>query len=106
MLSETEGAVVDLVVPRGPADEAGLWGRASMRNKRASVALGESGDLITAIDGVKVRSVADLASYLAESGRHVGDLVTLRVVRNARVLEVSVRLSARDDKQGDLVGAI
>jgi hypothetical protein len=36
----------------------------------------------------------------------VGDLVTLQVVREGEVLEISVRLCARDARLADLVGAI
>lgn len=94
-----------VVLPGGPAEEAGLRG-ARFGDEHSGWNAPAPGDVITAIDGVKVKSVGDLASYLADSGKHVGDVVRLEVVREGGGLEVTVRLGARDDKQADVVGAI
>ena len=102
---EAEGAKVVLVVPGSPASEVQMEGARSLE-VRPDGTLGESGDVITAIDGVSVRSVDDLASYLSCSGAQVGDVARLQVVRAGEALEVSVRLRARDDKQADLSGAL
>ena len=103
--SEVQGAMLFVVLPGGPADEAQLRG-ARFGDEQSGWRAPGPGDVITAIDGVSVKSVGDLASYLAGSGKRVGDVVRLQVVREGKVLEVSVRLGARDDKQADLIGAI
>ena len=73
------------------ADEAGLRG-ARYTVVQDCEALEEAGDVIVAIDGVTVKTASDLAAYLASSGVRVGDVVTVRVVRGAEVLDVPVRL--------------
>jgi S1-C subfamily serine protease len=71
------GALVVAVARNGPADDAG---------ERA-------GDLIKAVDGAPVRSVADLFKAL---GTHApGDRVRLRVSRGARPRRVDATLAKR-----------
>jgi S1-C subfamily serine protease len=103
--SAPEGAMVFVVLPGTAAEQAGLRG-AGFGDENSGWKAPLPGDVITAIDGVRVKSVGDLASYLAGSGKHVGDVVSLQLVREGELLEVSLRLGARDDKQADLVGAL
>jgi 2-alkenal reductase len=103
--SAAQGAMVYVVLPGSPAEKAGIQG-VRFGDERSGWKAPIPGDVITAIDGVSVRSVGDLASYLADSDRHVGDVVRLQVMREGEVVEVSVRLGARDDKQAELVGAL
>lgn len=96
--AEAEGAKVVLVLAGSPADEARLEGARSLV-VREDGTLGESGDVITAVDGMRIRSARDLAAYLAESGVQVGSVVRLNIVRAGEELEVFVRLGARDTRQ-------
>ena len=77
-----EGLIVVDVLPGGPAAHAGLTGVDRGR--------GTLGDVIVAIDGKPVRSVADLSAALEARG--VGATVTLRVERNGATREVNVRV--------------
>jgi putative serine protease PepD len=73
------GAVITEVVPGGPAADAGL----------------RVGDVVTAVDGLAVRSMVDLAgrirSYLPD------DEVLLDVMRNGETITLTATLSARQD---------
>jgi len=72
-----EGVLV-LEAPRGsPGAEAGLVG--CMRTKDGQLVLG---DLITQVNGNKVKTVEDLLTYVEEV--EVGTTVTLTVARNAK----------------------
>ena len=91
-LGTPRGALIQQVVPGGPADKAGL--RAGTRRvtfQEQPWRIG--GDIITKIDGQPVRRDADLARGL---DRHApGDRVILTIVRDGRVREVPVRLGTR-----------
>jgi S1-C subfamily serine protease len=91
-LGTPRGALLQQVVPDGPADKAGL--RAGTRRatfQEQSWRIG--GDIITKIDGVPVTGDSDLARGL---DRHVpGDRTILTIVRDGRVSEVPVRLGTR-----------
>jgi len=104
--AETEGAMLAVVLPGSPADKAQLRGASYVQDPLGGTTLGAPGDVVVAIDGVKVESADDLSSYLSISGKRVGEVVRLDVVRDGKALEVSVRLAARYDKQADLAGAI
>ncbi len=107
------GAMIVQVLTGGPADRAGLIGEHGLTLSTSIVSassggemadgIDESGDVVTEIDGRAVKSSDDLVVYLAGSGKRVGDIVRLRIQREGQVLEVPVRLSARDEDQ---VGAI
>jgi S1-C subfamily serine protease len=91
-----EGILVAQVFPGGPAERAGL--RAGRRRAQAAnriVVLG--GDIITAIDGVKLKSVDDLTAYL-DAQREVGDTVRLEIVRDGRPMSLPVRLAELPDE--------
>jgi len=95
-----EGAMVVHTLPGSAAEVAGLrYARYAVTPDSSE--LEAAGDVIVAIDGVKVKAASDVAAYLAFSGVGVGDVVTLRVVREAEAREVSVRLRARDATQPD-----
>lgn len=82
------GVYVIHVVPDSGADRAGLV--------PASIADGSGlergGDVITAIDGVEVRDVQELARIIDSHG--VGDAVTLTVVRDGLTLTIEAVLGA------------
>jgi putative serine protease PepD len=81
-LPVTEGVVVIEVVPGGSAEAAGLRGLMG----------DEFGDIITGIDGERVRTGDDLTRLLDR--RNVGDVVRVEVFRNGRTTTVPVRLLA------------
>ena len=55
------------------------------------------GDIITAIDGVKLKSVDDLTGYL-DAQRQVGDTVRLDLVREGRPMTLQVKLGELPDE--------
>ena len=71
------------VVPGGPAQEAGI--RGSRRSLR-------SADIITAIDGVSMKTADDLIAYVQT--KDVGDAITITVYRNGDTLEFTATLGA------------
>ncbi|HEX6010251.1 MAG TPA: trypsin-like peptidase domain-containing protein [Geminicoccaceae bacterium] len=80
---DAPGVVIAEVVPGSAADRAGLRGL-DLRARRL-------GDVITHIDGRRVRTVAELAEALRAAG--IGNLARLTVVRDGRELEVSVEVT-------------
>ncbi len=89
----TRGALIEDVVPGGPADQAGLRGGSDPVTYRGlNITLG--GDIITAIDGLAVNDFNELISYLT-ANTHPGQVVTLTVVRGGDTIEVEVTLGAR-----------
>ena len=71
------------VVPGGPAQRAGI--RGSRRSLR-------SADIITAIDGVSMKTADDLIAYVQT--KDVGDTITITVYRNGETLEFTATLGA------------
>lgn len=87
------GALVAQVEPGGPADEAGLQGsdqQADIMGVPAAV----GGDVIIAMDGEPINSMDDLITQLARTG-HVGQTVTLTIIRDGQEQDVQVTLQAR-----------
>jgi S1-C subfamily serine protease len=83
----TKGVVILRVTPGSPAEAAGLRGVQAEGGGRIV-----PGDIIVAVDGTEVDSVARLLGRLDE--RAVGDTVRLTVVRGGERVEVSVTLQA------------
>jgi S1-C subfamily serine protease len=77
-LETANGVLVSDVFSDGPAAAAGI----------------QKGDVIVAIDGISVREVADLTSYLGEF-KSPGDSVTLNIIRGTTRMEISVKVNAR-----------
>jgi S1-C subfamily serine protease len=97
-LPVTYGAWVQAVVAGGPADRAGLRaGREERRFQADGYLVG--GDLITAVDGVKLVDDAALNVVLLDT--KPGEQVTLRVYRDGRPRDVKVRLGSRPSESGD-----
>jgi hypothetical protein len=71
------GALVEFVVPGGPADQAGL----------------QPGDVITAVNGRSIAGPADLASAIG--GMHTGQRVSLQVHRAGQQAVIEVTLGSR-----------
>jgi S1-C subfamily serine protease len=86
------GALLQSVVPGGPADDAGL--RGGRTDTGAGVAAG--GDLVVAIEGEPVRNPDDLASAVAE--RSPGDEVEIEYYRGEERRTATARLGERPDE--------
>jgi S1-C subfamily serine protease len=92
------GALVEDILPNGPADKAGLLGSSkSVTIDGQDVHVG--GDLITAIDAAPVKSIEDVIAYLADHTT-VGQKVTLTVLRDGKEQKLEVTLEARPAKTG------
>jgi serine protease Do len=90
---DQHGALVEQVVPNGPADKAGLLGS----NQQVTIngqAIPVGGDVITAIDGQSVKTMDDVIAYLTDH-TDVGQKVTLTILRNGKEMSVEVTLQAR-----------
>ncbi|HLL77421.1 MAG TPA: trypsin-like peptidase domain-containing protein [Pyrinomonadaceae bacterium] len=85
-LPVAEGVVVLEVIPGGSAEAAGLRGMGLSEESAAA------GDIITAIDGERVKTGDDLTRLLDR--RNVGDVVRVEVFRNGRSTTIPVRLLA------------
>ncbi len=73
------GVLVNRVVAGSPAEKAGL----------------EKGDVIVSVNGHQVDSPDQLAEVIG--GRHAGDDVSVRIVRNGERQTLSATLASRDD---------
>lgn len=91
-----EGLLVLQVVPKSPAYYSGIKGG----NKRVvvgNVVLPLGGDIITAIDGVKLYKENDLTNYL-ESKKKIGETAKVTIVRGNNILDISVKLFEKPEK--------
>lgn len=91
-LGTARGAWVQVVVPGGPADRAGLragTARATFQEQPWR----DGGDVITKVDDVAVRTDADLARSL--DGRTPGQTVQITIVRDRKARTLPVRLGTR-----------
>lgn len=89
--SEVQGAYVLSIPPGSPADRAGL--RAGETPTRFQ-GLNAGGDLITAVDGMAIRSFSDLLNYLV-TFTSPGDTVELTILRGGGTITIPVELTAR-----------
>jgi len=94
-LTVKEGVLVVSFDSGSPASSAGVHaGSRSTRVGPYLIPLG--GDVIVAIDGTPVKSMADLTVYL-EMKTSVGETVQLTVIRNGTQLVIPVTLAARPE---------
>ena len=92
-LGTDEGVYLTLVTAGSPADDAGLVAAFSNENQAAGSAdVPPGGDVITAVDGEKVTSVNDLATYL-DTEHSPGDTVELTVVRDGEEITLEATLA-------------
>jgi S1-C subfamily serine protease len=92
-LAVDEGVLILTFDSGSPAKTAGLR-EGSQRTRVGPYIIPLGGDVITAVDGVAVKTMADLTVYL-ELKTTVGQTVRLTVVRNGTELEIPVKLGAR-----------
>jgi 2-alkenal reductase len=87
------GVLISVVEPGGPADRAMLRG-GSEEVVVSGIRMHAGGDIVTAINGIEVKGFDDLINFLA-SRTSVGDVVTLRIVRDQQEIEVELTLEER-----------
>ena len=94
------GVMVRGITTGSPADSAGVRGGSQVIDVRGEpVCVG--GDIIVAINDTYVTSMDALTVYLIEQ-THVGESVSLRVVRDQQTFDVPVKLIARPENPGDV----
>jgi S1-C subfamily serine protease len=90
------GLRVVFVEPEGPGAQAGISGPKTVlyqipNGLTFKVTDASLADVITNIDNVAVRNEDDLLSYI--ESKKVGEVVTLTIVRNKKVLKIPVKLA-------------
>jgi len=89
----TYGLLIVGVVSGGPADKAGLRGGTENALIAGSwITIG--GDIVIAIDGIRITNMDDLISYLEEH-TSPGQTVNITIVRNRQAMTVQVELGTR-----------
>jgi len=89
----TYGLLIVGVVSGGPADKAGLRGGTQDALIAGSwITIG--GDIVIAIDGIRITNMDDLISYLEEH-TSPGQTVNITIVRNRQAMTVQVELGTR-----------
>lgn len=90
-LSQTSGVYILDITPGSPAHEAGL-----RAGETASELPGYNigGDLITAIDGIKVRDFSDMIVYILNN-TSPGDIVTFTILRDSEEIHLELTLGKR-----------
>lgn len=91
-LSVKEGVLVIKIVSGSPADKAGLRG-GSKEIVVGRTPIMAGGDVITSIDGRKVKAMADISQHL--SARSVGDAVEIGFIRGGEQKSINVTLGRR-----------
>ena len=94
-LAVKHGALVQSIVPGGPAAKAGIkGGTIPARVNGQAITIG--GDIITKLDGRTIKSADDLTAYI--SSKHKGDTVKVVVVRNGKAKSFDVKLGERPQR--------
>ena len=88
-LPTDKGALVQEVVPGGPADKAGIRGGGA--GSQSQIAAG--GDLIVELDGRKITSPDDVAAAIADN--KPGDKITVKYLRDGKPRQAQVTLGKR-----------
>lgn len=89
----TYGWLITEVVKDGPAYKAGLRGGTKVVNIAGELIM-IGGDIIIALNGVRITGIDDLSSYLEEYTAP-GQMVKVTIIRENRILTLDVELGAR-----------
>jgi len=89
----TYGWLITQVIKGGPADKAGLRGGTRTMNIAGEL-ITIGGDIIIAINGVKITGIDSLSSYLEEYTAP-GQVVKVTIIRDNQILTLDVELGAR-----------
>jgi serine protease Do len=96
-LKEAKGVLIIDIAKDSPADSAGLRG-GDIPVSNFPGTLGQQlrlgGDIIMKVDGREINKIDDLLSYI-ESGKKVGESITLTVMRDGKMTDVNLVLGAR-----------
>jgi S1-C subfamily serine protease len=100
VMQTEEGLLIATMQPGGPAERAGLQGFKILKQRRAKGPFvyetqsidRKSADLITAVDGEKIKSASDFLSLV--EARRPGDTVLLTILRQGREIKVPLQLIA------------
>ena len=105
-LNGAKGVIVTSVTYGGPADHAGIQGAIKMyndvnygvedgidSNNNNNIHYNEA-DIILGIDNKPVRTMDDIINHI-EMSKSVGDIVTLKVLRNGSIQDINVKLVSR-----------
>jgi S1-C subfamily serine protease len=96
-LASDQGALVQDVVPGGPADDAGVEG-GSAEVTIGGQPINAGGDLIVAVDGERITGMDDVIA--AVNGMAPGDEVELTLSRKGEERRVAVELGDRPQRAG------
>ncbi|MDI9644541.1 MAG: trypsin-like peptidase domain-containing protein [Candidatus Verstraetearchaeota archaeon] len=91
-INQTWGVLVQTVVAGGPADSAGIKGGSRVVSVGGEQ-IRSGGDVIIMIDGMKIKNMDDLSSYLLT--RSPGQVVSMTVIRGTSCMDIQVVLGAR-----------
>ncbi|NDJ53450.1 MAG: PDZ domain-containing protein [Chloroflexi bacterium] len=94
-LPVAEGVLISEVVPGAAADRAGLLGGDDEVIFRGSPLL-LGGDIITAINGVRIRNFDELIGYLV-TNTSAGEVVTVSIVRDGEAIDIEMELDERPE---------
>lgn len=89
-LRNADGFLVTKVIKGSPADEAGIQSGYNLINYDGEqIAIG--GDVIVSADGIPIRNLDDLLSYL-EMEKSPGQIIQLSIIRNGQLEHITTRI--------------
>jgi len=88
-----QGVLIDTIVPNSPASKAGLQGGNAPTTVRG-VTVCTGGDIIVAVNGVYVKNMDELLSYMVLN-TEPGDALTMLIIRGNDTFELLLTLEAR-----------
>jgi S1-C subfamily serine protease len=103
-LNESKGVIVVSLTRGSPADLAGIKSGTNMTSLDGLPSgISSDADIIVGIDNVKVRKMDDIINYI--DTKSVGEMVKLKVLRNANIQYINIKLSARPTNPNPLQNA-